>query len=1386
VTLFDDPDAEERIFGQLERNRTQQAYYYSAATSDLADLIGANASQYPWLKPGANLSLSQAGLGPDHPVTRRVAHTAAKKKVGKGFGWHSIGDVVNATGKGIGGAAKAVGGGVASVAKPVVRGVFTGLESGYQELQGAARTAIVNVAGAGHVRGPSTVAAQQQTKSPLQGEGFVGPQSTGGIALEHLVRGEKVDLGTGFLPGGEVAKEQAARARQSAMIDGHALTPGRLFAHAVAEPDTTPYNILSGLVDGAAAIYADPAAVGLGKVSDLREARKLFTSRKLLEAAGGVKGVRPAVMTDVAEAWLSTKDGRKVVDFIAGESNWDNLWKTFKKKIPVDVINELTDARTADEVKAVLRPVLGVEVREQPYMANAINRSVKPVGGWGVSIRKRMDGVRLLQTMPGSHIDLNDLDGAVETLDRFQKNAKLPAEIVARNNEALARSADRIAAYDAVAKTMTDVSESIPNVAKGQARKMTQMFTNYSKEYAKYFVDEIGENVAVPGAMIDGAGHALPSPHLYVEYLNGTLPLPNAREIKRATSFLAPAWKVPGVDKSVALLDAAQQNIWKPFVLLRGAWTVRVVGEEQVRMAGSGLDSIFSHPLSAISRLVSDEGIGAKGLEKVGLGARGHLDMLGEQLSHAEEAQRALSRGTMGFRDTGVIRTKYKTLYEKGVDNEFAHAWGEEIAQLSADPVARQVASTPSLEDTKAWFWDGSGQKFRKEMAQASGKNVLLDRTGADQYVDSVFNRVKIKTADQSELIDAIATGRHGDEVVSDGSRLSKKLVKRLREMEASDIGPVKVKGDLTVAVRNATGSYDKAVESLFNTLMSKPTNYLSRSKAFEQFYWKRSEELIGYLDPEAQAKVLANARAANLSRGQLKQLAKNAERATGDLTTDHADTVAKAFALDSTRALLYDISEKSQWADASRLVMPFAEAWKEILTRWARIGVENPKILRRGQQVVQGARGAGFFYKSPQTGEESFVYPGSAFITDKLMGVPTPLEGSVSGLNLFSQSVLPGFGPVVQLPAAKLIPDRPEWDEFRKLVIPYGEAQGPFPQNLLPAWAKNLMKWWNSPESDRAWNNTVFDVATYLKSNGDYDTSTEEGIDKLMTDATKKAKTLYLIRGLSQFVAPTSPQPLEQVKDKDGRLHAIRALSDEFHALEEKDGYQEAIAHFLDKYGDGVSFVLQPKTEGGSPATADALDFVREHPEVARKYPEVYGYFAPQGGEFDFAAYERQLASGERKPISPSEAAHRGNARVAQAIYQQAKSKMPEKPSKSDREWLGRIRDLLVQKYPGYEPTPVDMGKTDRKIRALQELADDPAVAETDAAAGLKLYLAAREKALDSADNLGLSSFAQAKKAQAIRDWLRNIGDLITQAHPDFAPMYEQVFDREMKKDAA
>src|SRR5690606_24363835 len=121
---------------------------------------------------------------------------------------------------------------------------------------------------------------------------------------------------------------------------------------------------------------------------------------------------------------------------------------------------------------------------------------------------------------------------------------------------------------------------------------LTRIFENVDSLQRAFWVDETGLHAMFPGAKvnIDAEDFTLASPHLFSEYIHQTIPLPNVADIRRVTGnrVIREALSIGAVDGAVRLAEFAMLQLWKPIQLLRGAYTVRVIAEEQLRMAASG------------------------------------------------------------------------------------------------------------------------------------------------------------------------------------------------------------------------------------------------------------------------------------------------------------------------------------------------------------------------------------------------------------------------------------------------------------------------------------------------------------------------------------------------------------------------------------------------------------------------------------------------------------------------------------------------------------------------------------------------------------------------------------------------------------------------------
>jgi hypothetical protein len=549
----------------------------------------------------------------------------------------------------------------------------------------------------------------------------------------------------------------------------------------------------------------------------------------------------------------------------------------------------------------------------------------------------------------------------------------------------------------------------------------------------------------------------------------------------------------------------------------------------------------------------------------------------------------------------------------------------------------------------------------------------------------------------------------------------------------------------------------------------------------------------------------------------------------SGGATLEAVHAAAHHEAIDMMRSTLHDFSERNQMMDSLKLLSPFGEVLRKTLNRWTDIIKENPYVLRRVQQGVQAARspgvgaltgapdGQGFFHQD-QFGQWVFTIPFSGAINQALTGENVPLTGNVKGLTV-AADFLPTLGPVMSFPVSwglsKLDASQPIVDT----IFPYGKPKGSV-DNLMqfaPTWLQRALSSYDthSPETLKAWNYATADYLRVGIAKGDYDFSTPDGISQAIDDASKKAAYMSFIRAAANFVIPGAPKPEFLVDDPGGKRFNVAVLVNEFHDMQsgKYPGIDATNAgqKFLEQYGPNVFQAITPKSFSyiyGLPTSIDAQNWVNANPSVKRDAPNVYGYFAPpsSSADFDPAIYASQLApEGGRVALTPHQWALMSNAALAALTYRHFKEEVTAanngKPlNNAQNAWLRDQKQALIDKYPGYAESMYGGNSLPARPDALKllvpetlKLLNNPAVRGTDAGQGLALLAPFLEQA-----NQGWQSSHRDPSTQAptgwytatsqyaadIRAWVRAQGAAIEQLHPNFGPLFDNVFDRAMYAD--
>lgn len=549
-----------------------------------------------------------------------------------------------------------------------------------------------------------------------------------------------------------------------------------------------------------------------------------------------------------------------------------------------------------------------------------------------------------------------------------------------------------------------------------------------------------------------------------------------------------------------------------------------------------------------------------------------------------------------------------------------------------------------------------------------------------------------------------------------------------------------------------------------------------------------------------------------------------------GKLSLAELDAYAKGSALDQTKNLFYNAAEKSNFADILRIAVPFGSAWAEVIGRWSKIAVSNPQATRRIGVSVQGLRnadpdgdGKGFFWKDPTTGEYVFNYPfseqlgglasalipigataggvafglpgilggaavgaGVGFATQQATGLENvrmiaPVKSLNMGLNIW-----PGAGPFVQIAANKILTRIPQADSIRDAILPYGEPDistiGPIP---VPSWARKVIDGIVAdPDSSRLLGDMTIDVMRVLQASGKYDLSSDAERDRLENDAITRARTLLIFRGFGQLVGPTRPDIDFEVATKEGDKYTTE-LSKAFHDMQ-AENFDTAVERFISTFGEDAFLYTQGKTEavaGGLDASTKFGRFERDNSTLFGRYTDVAGYFAPVGSNFDYAVYTRQIETGQRRKLTPTEFMELAQQNVGRALYKASQRAVGPNPSKYQKDSLRAVKQILNQRFPGYAKIVIDINAQEARINEVIRAAQDPILDDNPVAIATRTYLQYRSQALNELAARGIVSGDLTVQAGAdIRAYLRNVADVLVQNYPEFERMYDRVFYNEVE----
>jgi hypothetical protein len=562
----------------------------------------------------------------------------------------------------------------------------------------------------------------------------------------------------------------------------------------------------------------------------------------------------------------------------------------------------------------------------------------------------------------------------------------------------------------------------------------------------------------------------------------------------------------------------------------------------------------------------------------------------------------------------------------------------QQIVDMAQAGDRRILSALKDFESRKAGegFLDLGGQS-QKGSFKIFDQNGNIIRSNAVGIIEDYFvQRFRRFTVGDSRLVDIVKNGGDfgkflptgateevnaftrlqqglfGPEAVADYSDEFIDVVKEILET-TPDAFPMWVKGRVNRTTNVVTKapesqkavlrSWDNFTRRLFANILTRPDKTLNRSVVWRKFYHEGIDLLLPQLDQDEAAKIVDNIKKA-MADNKVKFTDARAGRwigsketwdrivgyadgtvpATGSRTFEEIDAVARGFAADNAASVLYNATEQSNLAVALSVLEPFANAFKDGVTRWPRLLLSQPNETKRLYNGFEGLAqadpdqdGQGYFYRDPTTGQWSYAYPtgllgsetvasllygmAGATLGGAMLGLPGAIAGGGAGgylgystsqaaaesdldFPLVGQlrtanvaiSAMPSGGPALTIPATALLswgPTRrviPKAEDIYAWMTPYGEQSAE--SLVVPSWAQKMADIISSdPNTPSLVADARLQAYDALWATGKYTSRTRDPDEQaqlnadLLDDAAQVAQHMVLQRALGQFILPMRPK---------------------------------------------------------------------------------------------------------------------------------------------------------------------------------------------------------------------------------------------------------------------
>ncbi len=789
---------------------------------------------------------------------------------------------------------------------------------------------------------------------------------------------------------------------------------------------------------------------------------------------------------------------------------------------------------------------------------------------------------------------------------------------------------------------------------------------------------------------------------------------------------------------------------------------------------GAAVGAAVAAPIALMGRITGPDvqrEFAPNGLKVLGaFGATADQEKLWRsQVSAGEDLDRLLRRNERG----ALIRLrKDRSRFEVKMPNDPDHLerWSHVLNNvIGQDQLLSRIAKenlTPA--EVAAWLKTADGYEYASKIGFYSGTTRGPIDEWAQQAVEMVEDHIMAGT-DQGAAIVARLTDPTRKVTTTFLNRVAPDVPTR-----PPSFGPlleehIVSQNSFVHAVRTTT-------DKVFEVLGTNTTDNLTRNPFFAHAYEDFMTRAIDQVGPEL------------LTPSYIHNLEGRGRR----------------YALAELNKYMYDLSERSQFAEMTRNLAVFFSANQEIVTRWAGLAVENPAFIARGIKVFNAPDKAGLTWTDPESGEEYLQFRIPEMFSPIVDSIPW-LKGSldsqqtmrISKRGLAGLSAAFPSGPFVALALSQVLANSPEAQANAavEFIMPFGVEENPFvalAPNTIRRAAQAVGMDLDARERGTMQARILATRLVEMKSGAVpmidmNDPGARAEFVKGVEDEAQKMLNLKFATGLFMISPLSFDSPYKPYVDYYRALQDVQRSDEELYK-DDPDAWEKvrnADEIFLEEMGPEFFDLTTAMTKSmnGIPATASGQEFTEKWEPFLNTLedPGLAGLvFGTDGGsstdEYLASFKKRQertplrpgSAVNQREGLSLDEAVEAGDIRVgwleyvkgADAIDAAREQRgLPNLKVKAAADLALRkkaLTDNLTKLYPAWRDDfdQRDSGAWQRKIRDLWRIAENPDLAQRQSIAALGQYLTNREEVLKVMKAKGISDISSKAAVGVAKLW--------------------------------